>query len=79
MELGDITKAKRQRGNKQVPLSKVAEPSQSYEVMTPQQLEKEISKLEAQMYQHAQDLEFELAAEKRDEIDQLRQQFIVNS
>ena len=79
MELGDITKAKRQRGNKQVPLSKVAEPSQSYEVMTPQQLEKEISKLEAQMYQHAQDLEFELAAEKRDEIDKLRQQFIVNS
>ncbi len=79
MELGDITKAKRQRGNKQVPLSKVAEPSQSYEVMTPQQLEKEISKLETQMYQHAQDLEFELAAEKRDEIDKLRQQFIVNS
>ncbi len=79
MELGDITKAKRQRGNKQVPLSKVAEHSQSYEVMTPQQLEKEISKLETQMYQHAQDLEFELAAEKRDEIDKLRQQFIVNS
>ncbi len=79
MELGDITKSKRQRNTKQVPLSKVAEPSQTYEVMSPQQLEKEISRLEAVMYQHAQDLEFELAAEKRDEIEKLRAQFIVNS
>ncbi|ERB62964.1 excinuclease ABC subunit UvrB [Vibrio coralliilyticus OCN008] len=79
MELGDIAKSKKQRTNKQVPLSKVAEPSQFYNVMTPQQLEKEISKLEAQMYQHAQDLEFEAAAEKRDQIEKLRQQFIVNS
>ncbi|HCM2157100.1 TPA: excinuclease ABC subunit UvrB [Vibrio parahaemolyticus] len=79
MELGDITKSKRQRNTKQVPLSKVAEPSQNYEVMSPQQLEKEISRLEAAMYQHAQDLEFELAAEKRDEIEKLRAQFIANS
>ncbi len=79
MELGDITKSKRQRNTKQVPLSKVAEPSQTYEVMSPQQLEKEISRLEAAMYQHAQDLEFELAAQKRDEIEKLRAQFIVNS
>ena len=79
MELGDITKSKRQRNTKQVPLSKVAEPSQTYEIMSPQQLEKEISRLEAAMYQHAQDLEFELAAEKRDEIEKLRAQFIANS
>ncbi|WP_100754056.1 excinuclease ABC subunit UvrB [Vibrio salilacus] len=79
MELGDITKGKKQRTSKAVPLSKVAEPSQSYDVMTPQELDKEIRKLEAQMYQHAQDLEFELAAEKRDQIDKLRQQFIANS
>ena len=79
MELGDITKSKRQRNTKQVPLSKVAEPSQTYEVMSPQQWEKEISRLEAAMYQHAQDLEFELAAEKRDEIEKLRAQFIANS
>nr|WP_319555064.1 excinuclease ABC subunit UvrB [uncultured Vibrio sp.] len=79
MELGDITKSKRQRTGKQVPLSKVAEPSQSYEIMSPQQLEKEISRLESAMYQHAQDLEFELAAEKRDEIEKLRAQFIANS
>ncbi|WP_455292770.1 excinuclease ABC subunit UvrB [Vibrio parahaemolyticus] len=79
MELGDITKSKHQRNTKHVPLSKVAEPSQTYEVMSPQQLEKEISRLEAAMYQHAQDLEFELAAEKRDEIEKLRAQFIANS
>ncbi|EGQ8053762.1 excinuclease ABC subunit UvrB [Vibrio alginolyticus] len=79
MELGDITKSKRQRNTKQVPLSKVAEPSQTYEALSPQQLEKEISRLEASMYQHAQDLEFELAAQKRDEIEKLRAQFIANS
>ncbi|KIF54710.1 excinuclease ABC subunit UvrB [Vibrio owensii] len=79
MELGDITKSKRQRNTKQVPLSKVAEPSQTYEIMSPQQLEKEISRLEAAMYQHAQELEFELAAQKRDEIEKLRAQFIANS
>ncbi|EPO0010237.1 excinuclease ABC subunit UvrB [Vibrio sp. PBL-C16] len=79
MELGDITKSKRQRNTKQVPLSKVAEPSQTYEALSPQQLEKEISRLEAAMYQHAQDLEFELAAQKRDEIEKLRAQFIANS
>ncbi|HHF2967760.1 TPA: excinuclease ABC subunit UvrB [Vibrio alginolyticus] len=79
MELGDITKSKRQRNTKQVPLSKVAEPSQTYEALSPQQLEKEISRLETAMYQHAQDLEFELAAQKRDEIEKLRAQFIANS
>ncbi|EMB9234620.1 excinuclease ABC subunit UvrB [Vibrio alginolyticus] len=79
MELGDITKSKRQRNTKQVPLSKVAETSQTYEALSPQQLEKEISRLEAAMYQHAQDLEFELAAQKRDEIEKLRAQFIANS
>ncbi|CCN37173.1 UvrABC system protein B [Vibrio nigripulchritudo SO65] len=79
MELGDIAKAKGKRHNKQVPLSKVAEPSNKYEVLSPQELEKEIAKLEGQMYQHAQNLEFELAAEKRDEIEKLKAQFIVNS
>ncbi|XAW90183.1 excinuclease ABC subunit UvrB [Vibrio sp. CDRSL-10 TSBA] len=79
MELGDITKSRKQKTSKVVPLGKVAETSASYDTMSPQQLEKEISRLEGQMYKHAQDLEFELAAEKRDQIEQLRQQFIVNS
>ncbi|HFG2432022.1 TPA: excinuclease ABC subunit UvrB [Vibrio cholerae] len=79
MELGDIAKSRKQKNSKVVPLAKVAEESVAYQVLTPQQLEKEISKLEAAMYQHAQNLEFELAAQKRDEIHQLRQQFIANS
>ena len=79
MELGDITKSRSQRESKVVPLSKVAEPTAGYQNMSPQQLEKEIAKLEAEMYQHAQDLEFELAADKRDKIDILRKQFITNS
>ncbi|MDB1123455.1 excinuclease ABC subunit UvrB [Vibrio algarum] len=79
MEIGDIAKTRNQRASKQVPLSKVAEPSKSYQSFTPQQLEKEILKLESEMYQHAQNLEFELAAEKRDRIDNLRKQFIANS
>ena len=81
MELGEATKAKGQRkANKAVPLDKVAETSNGYSsAMTPQELEKEISKLEAQMYKHAQDLEFELAAKIRDQIETLREQFIANS
>ncbi|MCG9631746.1 MULTISPECIES: excinuclease ABC subunit UvrB [Vibrio] len=79
MELGDITKSKKQRQSKQVPLSKVAEDSANYATLSPQELDKAISKLEAEMYQHAQNLEFELAAQKRDEIEQMRQQFITNS
>ncbi|MDK9763779.1 excinuclease ABC subunit UvrB [Vibrio sp. D420a] len=79
MELGDITKSKKQRQSKQVPLSKVAEEAANYATLSPQELDKAISKLEAEMYQHAQNLEFELAAQKRDEIEQMRQQFITNS
>ncbi|MEZ9056965.1 excinuclease ABC subunit UvrB [Vibrio pelagius] len=79
MELGDITKSKKQRQSKQVPLSKVAEEAANYATLSPQELDKAISKLEAEMYQHAQNLEFELAAQKRDEIEQMRKQFITNS
>lgn len=79
MELGNVTRFRKQKATKTVPLSKVAEPETGYENLSPQQLEKEISKLEAQMYHHAQNLEFELAAEKRDKLETLRQQFIVNS
>ena len=79
MELGDMTKSRSQRESKVVPLSQVAEPTVGYQNMSPQQLEKEIAKLETEMYQHARDLEFELAADKRDKIDTLRKQFISNS
>ncbi|TDM53963.1 excinuclease ABC subunit UvrB [Aliivibrio fischeri] len=79
LELGDMTKNKRKVVAPKIKLSEVAEEGASYSAMSPQQLEKAIQKLESKMYQHAKDLEFEQAAQVRDEIDNLRKQFIVNS
>ncbi|WP_353243327.1 excinuclease ABC subunit UvrB [Providencia sp.] len=47
--------------------------------MSTKELEQRISQLEAQMYKHAQDLEFESAARVRDELQEIRSQFIANS
>ncbi len=56
----------------------VAEPQASYkghaEKMTPKQLAKEISRLEDQMYQHAKNLEFEQAAQVRDQLRHLKEE-----
>ncbi|MDN3680484.1 excinuclease ABC subunit UvrB [Vibrio tapetis subsp. quintayensis] len=79
MEIGDIAKTKNRKTASHVPLSKVAEASNSYEVMSPQELEKAMTKLENEMYAHAQNLEFEQAADKRDQLEKLRSQFISNS
>ncbi|MCG7495909.1 excinuclease ABC subunit UvrB [Vibrio sp. Of7-15] len=79
MELGDVTKPRSRKSAPKMELSKIAEQSADYSVFTPQQLEKEINKLETMMYEHAQNLEFEKAAETRDKIEELRAQFIVNS
>lgn len=79
LELGDMTKNKRKIVAPKMKLSEVAEEGASYQSMTPQQLEKEVQRLEAKMYQHARDLEFEQAAKVRDEVDKLRNQFITNS
>ncbi|KLV04708.1 excinuclease ABC subunit B [Photobacterium aquae] len=74
MELGAPGKT-----NRAAKLHKVAEQKASYTVMTPQQLENEIQRLEKEMYDAAQNLEFEQAAELRDKILSLREQFIANS
>lgn len=79
MELGAVTKIRQSKTNKIVPLSQVAESGADYQSMSPQQLDAIIRSLENEMYAHAQNLEFEMAASKRDEIEQLRQQFIANS
>ncbi|KZC17859.1 excinuclease ABC subunit B [Rhodanobacter sp. FW510-R12] len=52
----------------------VAEPAAEYAGLSPQQAAGTIRKLEAQMYKHAQNLEFEDAARLRDQIHQLREQ-----
>lgn len=58
---------------------KAAESAAQYQQLTPKALEQKIRDLEAQMYTHAQNLEFEQAAALRDEIHQLREQFIAIS
>lgn len=59
---------------------KVAEPQAEYQIpRNPKDLQKEIKKLEQQMYKFAQDLEFEKAAAVRDQLHQLRQEFMLES
>ncbi len=53
---------------------KVAEPVSKYATMTPPQLARALKKLEADMHAHARNLEFEAAAQARDEIGRLKQQ-----
>lgn len=61
------------RGKNKRKLDKVADESGKYLSMSPDQLVKEIGKLEKKMFQHAKDLEFEEAAQVRDEIGKLRE------
>ncbi|MBS6212121.1 MAG: UvrB/UvrC motif-containing protein, partial [Proteus hauseri] len=52
---------------------------ENYPLLSTAELEKEIQRLEAEMYQYAKDLEFEKAASTRDKLQALRAQFIANS
>ncbi len=61
------------RGRNKQKLDKVAESSASYSSLTPEKALKEITRLEKKMFQHAKDLEFEAAAQVRDEISQLKE------
>jgi excinuclease ABC subunit B len=55
----------------------VAEPAPDYRLLKPEQVAAKIRQLEAQMYKHAQDLEFEDAARLRDEIHRIREQGLI--
>jgi excinuclease ABC subunit B len=57
-------------------LRKVAEQGANYAVLSPAQISAKLKQLENKMYQHARDLEFEQAAQLRDEIQTLRQLMI---
>lgn len=73
LQLGDVATRNKNKGGR----AKAAERSASYDsLLSPQQIEQKIQALEEEMYQHAQNLEFEAAAALRDEIQQLRAQFI---
>ncbi len=66
MDLGQDAKASQQ-------LPKVAEQMKLVKGKTPYQVQAEIKKLEAQMLQHAKNLEFEQAAMLRDQVHALKQ------
>lgn len=52
---------------------RVAEPATDYAALSPAQLASRIKALEQQMYQHARDLEFEAAANVRDQLRKLKE------
>ena len=54
--------------------NKISDNGKYYEVLSPKQLTKKMDALEKQMYQHAKDLEFEQAAQLRDQVEELRKQ-----
>ncbi len=58
---------------------KAAEVKAHYDVVSPEQLAKQINKLEKEMKQLALNLEFEAAAAKRDQIRKLRERALVNA
>ncbi|MEQ1439860.1 excinuclease ABC subunit UvrB [Fontimonas sp. SYSU GA230001] len=58
---------------------KAAEVKARYDVLPPEQMAKQIAKLEKEMKQLAMNLEFEAAAAKRDEIRRLRERALVNA
>ncbi|HKE46424.1 MAG TPA: UvrB/UvrC motif-containing protein, partial [Rhodanobacteraceae bacterium] len=67
----------RGRGRGRGAARRVAEPQTDYRTLSPEQVAATIRKLEAQMYKHAQDLEFEDAARVRDEIHRIREQGLI--
>ncbi|MBD8871766.1 excinuclease ABC subunit UvrB [Rhodanobacter sp. DHB23] len=69
---GARSESPRSRGGK-AKARAVAESPANYEAMDPAKAAAAIKKLEAQMYKHAQNLEFEAAAQLRDQIHQLRE------
>ena len=60
-------------------MKKAADEVAKYQALSPAQMAKKIKELEAKMYQHSRDLEFEEAAKVRDEVNELQNQMVLNS
>ena len=58
-------------------VSKVTEQEARYQLLSPEELSREIKTLEKQMHYHAQNMEFELAAKVRDQLLLLKEQLKV--
>jgi excinuclease ABC subunit B len=69
MDDADTAEAKQQ-------LKQVAEAQAEYAALSPKQLAKRIQQMENAMYKHAQNLEFEQAAQMRDQLEKLRKMAI---
>ncbi|WP_184416681.1 excinuclease ABC subunit UvrB [Rhodanobacter sp. MP7CTX1] len=74
---GARSEAGNRRGNKPSRSRAVAEQGAEYAALNPQQAAGMLKKMEAQMYKHAQNLEFEDAARLRDQIHQLREKALM--
>lgn len=57
--------------------TQTAEKTAVYQLLTPEQIAKQIKVLEKQMHKHAQNMEFELAAKVRDELLSLKHQLVI--
>ena len=66
--------AERKSGGKgkKAAAARIGEPSTDYASLSPERLAQELKKLEAKMYKHAQNLEFEEAARVRDELQRVK-------
>ncbi|MBN5600318.1 excinuclease ABC subunit UvrB [Providencia stuartii] len=81
-KIGDILQIGHKVGGKSKSRNKESakiDKREDIQLLSTKELEQRISQLEAQMYKHAQDLEFEAAANVRDQLQELRERFIANS
>ena len=75
MDLGDSAKTGRAR----IRVDRVAESGQAYAGLSARQFNAKLKKLENRMYEHARDLEFEEAAQMRDEISAIKECYFKTS
>ncbi len=71
-QVRDVMEGARSAGRGRGRQRRVAEPESKYLDLTPEQALRQVEVLEKKMYQHARDLEFEQAAQLRDDIDAIR-------
>jgi len=62
-------------GRKRRGADKAAEPTADYAALSPEEAARRMKQLEADMHRHARDLEFEAAAQARDELQKLKEAF----
>ncbi|TAA48207.1 excinuclease ABC subunit UvrB [Corallincola spongiicola] len=77
-KIADVMDLGQKSGKKQNKALAIAERKASYVPADPAQLAKQIAELEAKMYEHAKNLEFEEAGRIRDQVKQLQHSMVVS-